>query len=374
MRVVFDSQIFCRQQFGGISRYFVSLAQQMAAIPGVQARIVAPLHINEFAKDLPVGLVWGRKIRSSGKLNLLIGLASAVVGELVQYRVKPDIVHETYYYPQPRGPRDARRIVTIHDLAYRRYPEMFRVNSAIPGWMKSAVARADHVICVSEHTRRDLLEMYDIAPERVSVTHLGPGSLVSQPPEADPATVRARCSGLDKPYILYVGSRASYKNLAGLVRAFAASAWLRQTFALVCFGGGGFTAAEQALMAELDVVDCVRHVNGPDSTLAGCYRHAAVLVYPSLYEGFGIPPLEAMSLDCPVVCSNTSSIPEVVGDAAVTFDPADPEAIRAALEAVLSSESLREQLIERGRRRKELFSWERCARETLDVYRKTTLA
>jgi glycosyltransferase involved in cell wall biosynthesis len=374
MRVVFDSQIFCRQQFGGISRYFVSLAQQMAAIPGVQARIVAPLHINEFAKDLPVGLVWGRKIRSSGKLNLLIGLASAVVGELVQYRVKPDIVHETYYYPQPRGPRDARRIVTIHDLAYRRYPEMFRVNSAIPGWMKSAVARADHVICVSEHTRRDLLEMYDIAPERVSVTHLGPGSLVSQPPEADPATVRARCSGLDKPYILYVGSRASYKNLAGLVRTFAASAWLRQTFALVCFGGGGFTAAEQALMAELDVVDCVRHVNGPDSTLAGCYRHAAVLVYPSLYEGFGIPPLEAMSLDCPVVCSNTSSIPEVVGDAAVTFDPADPEAIRAALEAVLSSESLREQLIERGRRRKELFSWERCARETLDVYRKTTLA
>ncbi len=375
MRIAFDAQIFCRQRVGGISRYFASLAQQMAAIPGVYTRIVAPLHINDFAARLPVGLVRGRRVADMGRANVLIGIYSAVMGELAQYSLRPDIVHETYYYPQLRGPRTARRIVTIHDLSYQRLPEQHRANSPIPRWMGSALARADQVICVSEHTRRDLLELYDVAAERVSVTHLGYAPLAQLPIEEEAATLRAHFSGgAGKPYLLYVGSRANYKNFPALLRAFAASAWLRQNFALVCFGGGELTPVELSLIADLGIGGGVRHVDGPDSLLAGCYRHASVFVYPSLYEGFGMPPLEAMSLDCPVVCSNSSSIPEVVGDAAILFDPLDPDAIRAALETVLDSASLRSSLIERGRQRKELFSWQRCARETLEIYRKAALA
>jgi glycosyltransferase involved in cell wall biosynthesis len=374
MRVVFDSQIFCRQQFGGISRYFTSLVQEMAALPGVRPRIVAPLYINDFAARLPAGLVFGRRAPDLGRANILLGAFSGLCGELLQSVVRPDIVHETYYYPQPRWARGARRIVSIHDLGYQRFPERYKSNSAIPRWMGHAIARADHIICVSENTRRELLEMYDISADRISITHLGHGPLVSLLVDEDAAVVRTRFTGADKPYVLYVGSRASYKNFPSLVRAFAASPWLRRTFALVCFGGGELTAAERALIAELNVEDCVRQVSGPDSSLASCYQHAAVFAYPSLYEGFGIPPLEAMSLQCPVVCSNSSSIPEVVADAAILFDPGDLDAIRSTLETVLSSESLRAELIARGRVRSGLFSWERCARQTLDVYAKTLLA
>jgi glycosyltransferase involved in cell wall biosynthesis len=374
VRIVFDSQIFCRQRFGGISRYFASLASALALLPGARVRIVAPLHINDFAAHLPPELVVGRRVQALGKATIPLALLSAALGELIQYGFSPGIVHETYYYPQPRTPRSARRVTTIHDLGYHRYPEQFRANHTIPRWMVRALRRADHVICVSEHPRRDFLELFDFPPDRVSVTHLGYGSLLGLPLEPDPVAARARFSVGGRPYILYVGSRASYKNFGALLRAFASSSPLRDSFAVVAFGGGEFTSAERTQLEKLGLVGRVRQVSGSDDLLGSCYRHAAVLAYPSLYEGFGIPPLEAMSLDCPVVCSNTTSIPEVVGDAAVTFDPLDEMAIRTALESVLGSESLRTRLIERGRRRKQLFSWARCARETLEIYRKTAAA
>jgi glycosyltransferase involved in cell wall biosynthesis len=110
-------------------------------------------------------------------------------------------------------------------------------------------------------------------------------------------------------------------------------------------------------------------MSGDDALLSRLYRQATAFVYPSLYEGFGIPPLEAMSFDCPVVCSNTSSIPEVVGDAARLFDPADIDALRAAIEAVVGSPDLRDNLVRRGRKRIRHFSWDRTAMETMDIYR-----
>jgi glycosyltransferase involved in cell wall biosynthesis len=368
-QIVFDSQIFCAQQFGGISRYFASVAREMSAMPEVRPLIVAPLYINDYVGRLPHNLVWGRKIKP-GKARVALGAASAIFGEMVQFARSPDIVHETYYYPQPRAPRRARTVVSVYDMTYERYPENFPKDDPIPGWKRKAVARADHVICISEHTRRDLLELCDVAPEKVSVTYLGYDSLAALLTSQTPAEVRTRFCGSDRPYLLYVGSRTGCKNFPALIRAFAASAWLKGNFTLLCFGGGAFTAEEQAMLARANVTAQVRWANGPDATLADCYRHAAAFVYPSLYEGFGIPPLEAMSLDCPVVCSSASSIPEVVGDAAVTFDPSDADAIKAALERVLGSETLRAELVARGRERRELFSWLRCATETLGIYRK----
>jgi glycosyltransferase involved in cell wall biosynthesis len=371
MRIVFDSQIFCAQTFGGISRYFASLAREMAAMTDVQPRIVAPVHINEYAAALPRELVIGRKIAHPGKAKVLLGMASSAAGALIQYGLRPDIVHETYFYPQPFRKRRTPTVVSVFDMGYQRFPDLFQANSSVPRWMKNAVQRADHIICISEYTRRDMLDLYDIPADRVSVIYLGYDPLVPLPAEEGAAAVKALFEGADRPYMLYVGGRAGCKNFPALLGAFASSAWLKQNFALVCFGGGPFTAVEQTLLAEARLEDSVRQVSGPDRLLASYYRHAAVFVYPSVYEGFGIPPLEAMSLDCPVVCSNASSIPEVVGDAAVTFDPMHSDAIRGALEDVLSSVSVRARLTELGRRRKDLFSWSRCARETLQIYRDT---
>ena len=142
-------------------------------------------------------------------------------------------------------------------------------------------------------------------------------------------------------------------------------------FDLVCFGGGAFTTREIALIKALNIdTKRVRQVPGSDEMLAGFYKAASAFVYPSLYEGFGIPPLEAMSFACPVVCSNVSSIPEIVGDAAEMFDPYDIESIQLAIERVVQDEELKSELINRGKERIKQFSWERCAQETLKVYKK----
>jgi len=259
-------------------------------------------------------------------------------------------------------------------MSYEKHPEYFERTNAIPRWKAKAVARADHVICISEHTRRDLLDSCVISEDRVSVTHLGYDDLAALVPKESPDAFRHRVLGSDQPYLLYVGSRAGCKNFGGLIHAYSASPWLKDNFGVLCFGGGEFSTMEHSLLRQEGVMERVHHVSGSDTLLASCYSHAALFVYPSLYEGFGIPPLEAMSLDCPVACSNTSSIPEVVGDAAVTFNPAEPDAIRAAVETALGSPSVRLALIERGRRRKDMFSWRRCARETLEAYKKVLSA
>jgi glycosyltransferase involved in cell wall biosynthesis len=201
-----------------------------------------------------------------------------------------------------------------------------------------------------------------VPEEHTSVVYLGYDRLVADGERQDRSDM--------PPFLLHVGSRGGYKNFDALLRAYAASDWLKENFSIVAFGGGAFSVEEQALMRVLGVpAGRVMQVGGGDAALARLYRHAAALVYPSLYEGFGIPPLEAMSLDCPVLCSGRSSIPEVVGDAGEYFDPEDPEAMRVAIESVLESPSRRDELIAKGRARSAGFSWERCAGETHEIYR-----
>jgi glycosyltransferase involved in cell wall biosynthesis len=170
---------------------------------------------------------------------------------------------------------------------------------------------------------------------------------------------------------LYVGARGGYKNFERFVRAFALSQRLHQEFDLLCFGGGPLQTAERQMIADAGLgPDQVVQMGGGDEILAALYQQAAALVYPSLYEGFGIPPLEAMAVGCPVICSNSSSLPEVVGDAAESFDPLDQEAMLAAMEAVLASPTQRSALVAAGRIRYQQFTWKKCARETEAIYRK----
>jgi glycosyltransferase involved in cell wall biosynthesis len=371
MRVSFDTQIFCAQKVGGISRYFSSLANQMSLMPDVQPSIVAPLHINAYLERLPPGLVHGRCMRGAGRASSLMRVASILACSLVQYVARPDIVHRTYYYPVPRAARGVRTVITVYDMIHEKFPQDFSSRDPIRLWKAKAVSRADHVICISQQTRRDLLSALDIREDRVSVVYLSHDSLQELLSDEPVAAFRHRLLGADVPYLLYVGSRTPYKNFTGLLAAYAASPWLRDNLHLLCFGGGPFSAEEQALLAQAGVLAKVHQVDGTDALLANCYRRAALFVYPSLYEGFGLPPLEAMSLGCAVACSDTSSIPEVVGDAAVTFDPRDTGAIRFALERVLGSADLLAGLVARGAIRCKLFSWKRCAQETVELYRRT---
>lgn len=174
-----------------------------------------------------------------------------------------------------------------------------------------------------------------------------------------------------RPYILYVGHRDGYKNFHTALLAYATSTRLATEFDLVAFGGPAFSTDEQAMIASLSLrPSSVVRLGGSDTELARAYRHARALVYPSRYEGFGIPPLEAMSCGCVVACSNASSIPEVVGDAALSFDPNDIDAARQALEESCFSEDTRARLLARGAIRVRELTWDRCARETIAAYRK----
>jgi glycosyltransferase involved in cell wall biosynthesis len=358
MKIAYDHQIFWQQKYGGISRYFFELARNLAVMEMMDVKIVSPLYVNEYlANNFFIAGIRGPWIRGMGIGRIYRALDQLLVPRALR-RFDPDIVHETYYSSRCVAPRRAKVVITVHDMIH----ELFYPGNATISEKQAAVRRADHVICISENTRRDLIRLLNIEPEKTTVVHLGFALTCSEP---------AAVSPVSRPYLLYVGSRGGYKNFDVLLEAYASSPGVKEAFGLVAFGGGDFLSKERALLRHYGLNERqVQQINGNDAVLGALYKHAALFVYPSLYEGFGIPPLEAMSFGCPVVCSNTSSIPEVVGNAAVLFDPHSVESISKALQIVLNDEALLCELRARGRERVRLFSWQTCAQQTLSVYKK----
>lgn len=331
---------------------------------GIEARVFAPLHINRYLETLKGDLSVGFSLpRSHPKLFRFIRQVNNILARHAIKRFKPDIIHETYYTKVDFCPKQARRVLTVHDLIHERFPELFDNSLGTTRPKSMAAHRADHVICISESTRRDLVEFLGVPEEKTSVVYHGVDAQLLQ-------TFKPFQLFRPRPFFLYVGARDGYKNFEGMLRAFACSERLRREFDLLCFGGGPLKSNELELMSAVGMrPDQVLQIAGDDDILAALYHQATAFIYPSLHEGFGIPPLEAMCVGCPVVCSNSSSLPEVVGEAAETFDPLDGEAMQAAMERVVFSSSRRSALIAAGRVRSSMFTWEKCAQETEAVYR-----
>jgi glycosyltransferase involved in cell wall biosynthesis len=365
MRIAFDHQIFGWQQYGGISRYAYELASKLSTACEQDVAVISPLYVNRYLAHAPPHLkIEGVEVPTFKQSGRVYRAINSLLARPALKSFAPDVVHETYYAAKSVAPRNAKVVLTVYDMIHERFPEHFSIASPTRREKALAVERADHVICISEQTRLDLFEFLGVSPAKTSVVHLG-FSLTATP------QMISESVGVPRQFILYVGSRTGHKNFAGLLHAYASSQILTDEFDLVCFGGGDFTSQERELVDRLGITPGrVLQVSGNDSLLGAFYRMARAFVYPSMYEGFGIPPLEAMSFGCPVVCSNSSSIPEVVGDAAAKFDPEDHESMRMAIENVVGKEELRKALIEKGRARATGFSWERCARETLEIYRR----
>ena len=363
MKVLFDSQIFELQRHGGISRYVTELALAMARLPEVRARVLAPLHVNALLAGSgapmagPAAWVPGWPARLRQPLAAAWSAAWLALGP-------PDVLHATYYgrHRRPRG--TGRLVLTVHDMIHERFPGDFGPHDDTAAHKRAAVAAADHLICVSDCTRRDLCRLYGLAPERISVVPHGVRPL---PAMEGPLPLQAGA-----PYLLHVGARGGYKNFALLLQALAASAPLRTAFRVVAFGGGPWTAAERDLITRAGLDDGrVLQVAGDDTLLSALYRHAACLVYPSRYEGFGMPLLEAMAQNCPVVSANGSALPEAGGPAAEYFDAeaADaPAQLAAAIERAAGDPARRAELQRLGTTRAAGFTWARAARQTLQAY------
>lgn len=362
MQIIYDHQIFYLQKYGGISRYFFELASIIAKSTGDTVRIAAPLYINSYLQDAPSELrIIGTLVQRWPHTGRICMSINSLISRPLFSVIRPDIVHETYYLAHRLAPKRSRIVLSVYDMIHEKFPEFFRANDRTSRDKLAAVKRADHIICISESTRRDLIELFSVPSEKTTVIHLGFSfRSLSEPNLLVPT---------DRPYILYVGARNCHKNFDRLLSVYSQSVLLQRDAVIVAFGGGTFSLDERTRIRQLGIDGSkIFHVSGDDSVLGTLYRNAFVFVYPSLYEGFGIPPLEAMNFDCPVVCSNTSSMPEVAGDAANYFDPHNLEEMRQKIEEIFESTSKRNCLIERGRKRLQYFSWDKCASETLKVY------
>ncbi len=358
MKIAYDWQIFYWQNYGGISRYFCEIATRIARFDEV--KIIGGIYVNQYLVNCPSNLRLGfylPVIPNTWKFRQIYNT------QLCRWWFRtncPDIVHETYYSTKRQAPKNTKVVITVYDMLYEKFSNLPGANKICTTKLE-AIKRADRVICISENTRRDLLEVVDIDPEKVSVVYLGT-SFASD--------IYRQFSSQQSyyPYILYVGNRSYYKNFDRFLKAYATSS-VKCDFKLICFGGGAFSPEELKLIENLGIPkNQVIQLSGEDRDLANIYSHASAFVYPSLYEGFGIPLLEAMSCCCPVICSNTSSMPEVAGDAAEFFDPYEPESIVQALEKVLYSSERSKNLVKLGQERLKHFSWDKCAEQTRSIY------
>lgn len=362
MNILFDHQAFSLQSHGGISRYYCELASRLQHL-GCAVEIVAPLHSNDHLRALGGVKIVGQYIpRIRYTMTARRRLNDTLSTLLIRRRPKIDLVHETYYSASRSDSLSTKRVVTVYDMIHEKFPSDFDPRDPTCLNKARAVQRADHVICISENTRQDLITLLNVAPEKTSVTYLASDF-------AEHALETTETPIASKPYIAYVGMRRGYKNFLLLLDAVAGSEPIRKEFDIVCFGGSAFTQAELEMVKRLGLQEKVHQRGGGDSALRAHYKNASIFVYPSAYEGFGIPPLEAMAMGCPVVCSNTGSLPEVVGDAAELFDPSDPSQLAWAIERALGQER-RDELVRRGKERIKRFSWDNCARETLAIYQR----
>lgn len=368
MRILYDHQAFSLQRYGGITRVFSELIRYLNEQRNISTDVL--LGFSGTRADFR-SLVHppGRAIQAGGAL-FERGVLNYAVNETFSNMLGPwlgkyDIYHSTYYRFIP-AIRAKRRVATHHDCVQEMFPQFFPDHLRIFRWRQELYRRADLILCVSNASRDDLLRFYDIAPEKAMVVHNGVSPMVRE--ARGEVELRALVSG---DFLLYVGARHSYKNFDGLLRAYAASG-LKHHCHLLVVGGGPPTAAERALTEQLGLslnghVRFVPHASA--GLLAEAYGSAALLVYPSLYEGFGMPPLEAATLGCVSLVAASPATLEVCQDAVFYFDPSATEDFSRMLAIALSDLEGRAARIERAKDLLKTYTWEVCGRKTLEAYR-----
>ena len=381
MRILYDSLSFDWERVGGVTRYFTNLWRNLPQ--DVEYDIAVKETKNLYLQAPPFNVpaasdsfeTFLPRMRFKGKLLLFdtlckIGiLQSAKESNRRQFAQKLkdgnyDVIHVTgaHSFGSMWRPYVGRKpiVVTVYDLI----PDIVYGNQDIRRWRKEMLNAATRIIAISEHTKRDVMAHYGISEDRISVVYLG----VDSGSDMKPVSALA-----GKKYIFYVGKRDGYKNFAFMVKALAPVFARDHSLSLVCTGRG-FDETETRLLDECGMAGRASANLYGDDELRWLYANACVFIYPSIYEGFGMPILDAFSFGCPVLLANATCFPEVGGDAALYFDPKDEEDFRRQLMRVIGDDDeargLRADMVARGKERVKLFSWKKCAKETAEVYRR----
>lgn len=352
--VVYGPEIWSLQNEGGISRYFQELIGGLS-INGIQGKILTQSNTNSRYKEINAPNFEVKQLTTGPKVSREINALLELAGD-------GSILHPTYYSKNLQSINtNTPIVVTVFDMISELYPQKKPRFRKVVDVKRLSVENSDLILSISERTKRDLIELYGVSEDKIVVTYLGSNlHLIPQTKSV---------AGVEGDFILYVGKRSGYKNFSNFIRAYSQSKILNRNFFVIAVGGGKFDSDEISELQKLGIRKKVTQVNANDSQLAMYYRSAACLVYPSLYEGFGLPPVEAMSLNCVVVGSSGGSIPEICKDAAQYFDPTSIDSIEKVITSTLADEQQMFQMRKTGLLLAKSYSWEKTASDTLSAYR-----
>lgn len=361
MRILYDGVVFSTQRYGGVSRYFQNLISNLPLDfqPSITlCNSVCP--IESFHPNL--------KLYTYNRFSLRPGRLSywweKHYFRNIESRGKYKLIHPTDYTLLSRQDFEKTKrpiVLTIYDMIHELFAEQMSFDKIHVFNKLNALKVAHQVICISQSTKNDLLNIYPFLEGRTSVVHLAT-NLSSRSLERQDSSARI-------PYFMHVGGRSNYKNFTVLLKSFSNVLTYRKDVMLYVVGAP-WVEDEVKLINELSISQNVvlfKHLS--DDELAALYAGSLALIYPSLYEGFGLPPLEAMACETVVVAANTSSIPEVVGDAGILFNPYLADELADIMLSLLRQTCNRERLIEKGYEQAQKFSWQKTSEQTATLYR-----
>ena len=366
MKIFFDYQMFSYQNYGGISRYFYELICNINKFELADFYLSTKYTNNYYLKNSDFlkseSFLEGRNFRGKVRLLSLVNHIHCIRDfKSVQY----DVLHPTYYNPYfLKYVKGKSFVLTIHDMIHEIYPEYFGRHNRTREYKKVLAEKAAKIIAISENTKNDIIRILGVDENKIVIIPHG-CSLMEAFDERMIVDIPER-------YLLFVGDRGNYKNFRGFLSSIYKTLLDDDSLFLICAGGRPFDAEEIELIERLKVKEKVLKYSADNSILAYLYSKALAFVFPSLYEGFGIPILESMQCGCPAILSNTSSLTEVGGDAAVYFDPLDGLSMKNSIEKVIYNKNLRSELIAKGYNNINRFSWEKTARDTVKVYESCT--
>jgi glycosyltransferase involved in cell wall biosynthesis len=359
-KILFDHQNFSLQKFGGITRYFAGLIESIKHHPDYSYQLGVLISNNQYIKNEKL-LFENSLIRPffNAKPSRIYKWNKMYSKYLIR-KDNFDVFHPTYYHPYFLKLIRKPYLLTIHDMTYEVLPEYFEPGDRVPYNKKITCEGAAALIAISESTRNDLINILNIPPEKIKVIYHGINlnhELIAEP-----------IAGLPENYILFVGLRSSYKNFFRFIKAAAELIHKFNDLHVVCVGGGSFCVADLLAIQRLKIADNCIQMDVSDTQLNYLYQKASLFVFPSLYEGFGYPLLEAFKAGCPIAASNTSCIPEIGGDAIAYFNPYETGSIYDAMNSVLNDTNARTNYMQKGFERLQLFPIEKQAEKTLKLY------